>query len=202
MNEKSKNIVVLVISFVFAMFLGYIIMYIKTPSKNNSTDISNKTVEEINYSNYLYDIDGDNKHSTSAKILSDNSIFLLINNKEYTISNLKEPQSVRVCNTTKDGGYNMIYILSDGKLYYVSDTEYINRINIPPKTTKDKKGRTKKTNVQVFDEAPFNNIVAFSVISDYDSDSGYKYPTVYLKTDDGNIYVSKFGRTYKQLEKE
>ena len=202
MSEKSKNIVVLVVSFVLAMFLGYIIMYIKSPGKKNNTDISNKTVEEINYSNYLYDIDGDNKHSTSAKILSDKSIFLLINNKEYTISNLKDPQSVRICNTTKNGGYNIIYILSDGKLYYVSDNEYIERISIPPKTTKDKKGRTKKTYVQVFDEAPFNDVVAFSVISDYDSETGYKYPTVYLKTEDESVYVSRFGKSYKKLEKE
>ena len=204
MDEKNKNIVILVISFILAIIFGYIIMYIKSPNRGKYRNLEpyNSSKNGINFANYLYDLDGDNESSTSVKILNDKSLYIVINNKEYSYTGFENPISVRVSHTNKGGGYNIIYILSDDKVYYVKDIEYDNRVNNSIKITKNKKGKTVKTVKPVFDVLPYENIKSISVISDYDVDTGIKYPTVYLKNNDNEIFISKLGSSFTKFEEE
>ena len=204
MDEKNKDIVILVISFVLAILFGYIIMYIKSPNKIdiNTIGVYNASKTDINFTNYLYDLDGDNDSSTSVKILNDKSLYIVINGKEFSYKDFSDPISVRVCHSTKNGGYNIIYVLNEDKVYFVKDIEFEERVNTSVKKTKNKKGKTVVTKNPVFDEVPLDNIKAISVISDFDKDSGNKHPTIYLKNKDDVIYVSKMGSGFTKLEKE
>jgi uncharacterized membrane-anchored protein YhcB (DUF1043 family) len=46
MNEKGNNIVVIFISLIVAILLGYVVMYIKTPTVKEEPE-ENKVVEDI-----------------------------------------------------------------------------------------------------------------------------------------------------------
>ena len=190
MDEKGKNFIVVCVCLIIAVIFGYVIMYIKTPTvkeepENNTTEVD-LNLNELNFSNYLYDVDGNSEEETSAKIMN-NVVYLNINGVEYTQNNFGNPISVRVEHAIKDGEYNVIYVLSTNKLYYTTDKEYKEAIDAKISA--------------VFTEVKIDNPEAIAIISEYDSKTDYRYPTVYLKTKDGQIYVSKFGKDFEEYKK-
>ncbi len=191
MNEKGKNVVTVVVCLVIAIIFGYIIMYIKTPAVKEEPQETNKTVKDITidelvFSDYLYDVDGNDTNETSAKI-SNSKVFLTINGKEYILNSFGNPVSVRIEHVIKEEEYNMIYVLTTDKLYYLSDIEYEGAIN------------SKKQ--AIFQEANIENPKSIAIINEFDSETNYRYPTVFIKTDDGKIYISKFGEEFKEYKK-
>ncbi len=189
MDEKGKNIVIVIVCLIVAIIFGYVIMYIKTPvvveEEINETkeDIN---IDNLNFSNYSYDIDGNEENETYAKI-TDSVVYLTINKNEYTLNNFGNPVSVRIEHAIKDEEYNVIYVLTTKKLYYLSDKEYESAVN-------------SKVN-PIFNEAKVDNPTSMAIVSEFDSKTGYRYPTVYLKTKDNKIYVSKFGNDFEEYKR-
>ena len=190
MDEKGRNIIVVIVALIIAIAFGYVIMYIKTPTVKDDIP-QNKTVEDIdidslNFSNYLYDVDGNGTNETSAKI-SNSNVYLYIDDNEYVLNNFGNPISVRVEHAIKDTEFNMIYVLTNNKMYYLSDVEYESAINskLSP----------------VFNDSGIENPVSMAIINEYDGETNYKYPTVYIKTLDDKLYVSKFGNDFVEYEK-
>lgn len=190
MDEKGKNFIIICVCLIIAVIFGYVIMYIKTPTvkeePENNTTVVDLNLEELNFSNYLYDVDGNSEEETSAKIMN-SSVYLTIDGTEYTLNNFGNPISVRVEHAIKDGEYNVIYVLTTNKLYYITDKEYKDAMNAKLSA--------------VFSEVKIDNPEAIAIVSEYDSKTDYRYPTVYLKTKDGKIYVSKFGSEFSEYGK-
>jgi hypothetical protein len=114
------------------------------------------------------------------------NVYLTINGNEYTLNNFGNPVSVRVEHAVKDTEFNMIYVLTTNKLYYLSDVEY--------------EGAIASKMSPVFNECDIENPISMAIVNDYDSETGYNYPTVYLKTKD-KMYVSKFGDEFVEYKK-
>jgi len=189
MDEKGKNIIIVIVALIVAIAFGYVVMYIKTPTVKEELP-QNKTVENLdidtlNFSHYLYDVDGNSVNETTAKIMNSN-VYLTINGNEYTLNNFGNPVSVRVEHAVKDTEFNMIYVLTTNKLYYLSDVEY--------------EGAIASKMSPVFNECDIENPISMAIVNDYDSETGYNYPTVYLKTKD-KLYVSKFGDEFVEYKK-
>lgn len=188
MNDRTKNIIIIVITSIVSIFLGYAIMYIKTPNDvvaEKQIKDEKLNIKSINFSDYLYDVDGDDNRSISVKVLNQKA-FIGINEKEFPINNYEKVKSVRVEHTTKDEGYNIIYILSNSLLYYITDLEYMEAIE-------------KRANPE-FKLVDLENIISIATMVEYSEEYEYKYPTVYAKTYDGKIYYSKFNEEFKLLE--
>ena len=189
MNEKGKNIVIIISTLIIATIFGYIIMYLKTPSVReeeiNETEEKDFNLEDLNFSNYLYDVDGNLENETSARIMN-NNVYLNINGTEYTLNNFGNPLSVRIEHAVKDTEYNVIYVLTPNKLYYMNDVEYESAIN--------------SNLLPVFNEVKIDNPEAIAIVSEYDSKTDYRYPTVYLKTKDGKLYISRFGNEFSEYK--
>ncbi len=190
MDEKGKSVVIVATSFIIAIILGYTIMYIKSPRNiinENNTTIDKNDKDELNFNNFLYDIDGNDDKNTSIKV-SNGAIYLKIDKNEYIIKDYKNVTSVRVAHSSKDPECNIIYILSDNRLYYVTDTEFEIK----------KKNKVKK----IFEEVPIEDVESFAIISETDEENGYKYPAVYLKIKSGKVFVSHFGSEFKINKEE
>ena len=99
MNEKGNNIVVIFISLIVAILLGYVVMYIKTPTVKEEPEenkvVEDITIDELVFSNYLYDVDGNDTNETSAKI-ANSKVYLTINGNEYILNGFGNPVSVRI----------------------------------------------------------------------------------------------------------
>lgn len=191
MDEKGRNVIIIIVALIIAIAFGYVVMYIKTPTVVDEVP-QNKTVEDLNidslnFEHYLYDVDGNSTNETSAKIMN-NNVYLYIDDNEYILNNFGNPVSVRVEHAIKDTEFNVIFVLTPNKLYYLSDVEYEGAIN------------SKKS--PVFNECEIENPVSMAIINEIDSDTDYKYPTVYLKTADKKIYVSKFGNEFVEYKKK
>ena len=191
MDEKGKSVVTVVVCLIIAVIFGYIIMYIKTPTvkeepQETNTTIKDFTIDELVFSDYLYDVDGNDTNETSAKI-SNSKVFLTINGNEYILNSFGNPVSVRIEHVIKEEEYNMIYVLTTDKLYYLSDIEYEGAIN------------SKKQ--ALFNEANIENPKSIAIINEFDSETNYRFPTVFIKTSDEKIYVSKFGEEFKEYKK-
>lgn len=192
MDEKGKNIVIVLVTLIIAVIFGYVIMYIKTPSVKeepvkNETPVKETDIDSLNFDNYLYDLDGDFEHETSAKI-SNSNVYLTINGVEYTLNNFGNPLSVRVEHAVKEGEFNVVYVLTPNRLYYITDTDYENAVN--------------NKLLPVFTEVKIDNPVALAIVSEYDSKTDYRYPTVYLKTEDEKIYISRFGNDFTEYKEK
>ena len=191
MDEKGKNIIIVLVALIVATAFGYVVMYIKTPTvkeelPQNNTKKEDIDIDSLNFSHFLYDVDGNSTNETSAKIMN-STVFLYINDNEYTLNNFGNPVSVRIEHAIKDEEFNMIYVLTPNQLYYLSDIEYENAIN------------SKRS--PVFNEANIENPIEMATINEYDSETNYRYPTVYLKTSDNKLYVSKQGKEFELYKK-
>ncbi len=190
MDEKGKNVIVIIVSLIIAIIFGYVVMYIKTPTvkeePENNTTIVDFNIENLNFSNYLYDVDGNSENETSA-IIKDSVVYLTINENEYALNNFGNPICVRVEHAIKDKEFNVIYVLSTNKLYYITDIEYESALEAKLKP--------------VFNEVEINDPIAIAIISEYDSKTEYRYPTIYVKTKDDKMYVSRFGSEFSEYEK-
>jgi hypothetical protein len=167
-------------------------MYIKTPSVEEEPIENNTTVEDVdmdnlNFSHYLYDIDGNLENETSAKIMNSN-VYLTINGNEHVLNNFGNPISVRVEHAITEDEFNMVYVLTTNKLYYIKDVEY--------ESTANSKLRAS------FTEVPVEDPIAIAIVNEYDSKTDYRYPTVYLKTKDDSIYISRFGSEFTKYEEK
>ena len=63
MDEKGRNVIIVIVALIIAIIFGYVIMYIKTPSVEeepieNNTTVVDVDMDNLNFSHYLYDIDG------------------------------------------------------------------------------------------------------------------------------------------------
>ncbi len=192
MDEKGRNVIIVIVALIIAIIFGYVIMYIKTPSVEEKPIENNTTVEDVdmdtlNFSHYLYDIDGNLENETSAKIMNSN-VYLTINGNEHVLNNFGNPISVRVEHAITEEEFNMVYVLTTNKLYYIKDTEY--------ESTANSKLRA------AFTEVPVEDPVALAIVNEYDSKTDYRYPTVYLKTKDDSIYISRFGSDFTKYEEK
>ncbi len=191
MNEKGNNIVVIFISLIVAILLGYVVMYIKTPTVKEEPEenkvVEDITIDELVFSNYLYDVDGNDTNETSAKI-ANSKVYLTINGNEYILNGFGNPVSVRIEHVVKEEEYNMIYVLSTNKLYYLSDVEYEGAINAKKQA--------------IFNEVNIDNPAAIATVNEYDLETNYRYPTLYIKDTDGKIFVSKFGKDFEEYNKK
>ena len=92
MNDRAKNIIIIVITSIVSIFLGYAIMYIKTPNDvvaEKQIKDEKLNIKSINFSDYLYDVDGDDNRSISVKVLNQKA-FIGINEKEFPINNYEK----------------------------------------------------------------------------------------------------------------
>ena len=81
----------------------------------------------------------------------------------------------------------MIYVLTTNKLFYLSDIEY--------------EGAVLAKKQPIFNEVKIDDPIAIATVNEYDLDTNYRYPTVYVKTKDEKIYVSKFGKDFEEYKK-
>ena len=91
MDEKGKNIIIVLVALIVATAFGYVVMYIKTPTvkeelPQNNTKKEDIDIDSLNFSHFLYDVDGNSTNETSAKIMN-STVFLYINDNEYTLNN-------------------------------------------------------------------------------------------------------------------
>ena len=59
------------------------------PIENNTT-VVDVDMDNLNFSHYLYDIDGNLENETSAKIMNSN-VYLTINGNEHVLNNFGNP---------------------------------------------------------------------------------------------------------------
>lgn len=190
-SNKLVNLSIVLSVLLISIGIGYTLMGIKTRNKKNTDNIviSKETIDKdtLNFSDYLYDIDGNEVgYEVSGKIIDD-KLVIYINEEEYVIDEIISPKSIRIDYCEEGDGYNVIYVVNDsGYVYQLKDIELIKHYGNKAYIL------AKKLDIE--------NAVAISTVMENDLTKGYKYPALCVKLSDGSIYVSKYNEEFYELK--
>lgn len=156
-----------------------------TSSENSINSKYNKILSKLNFTNSFSSSDGKDENNITTGGINDINIFVRTNNHYYEFNCIEKPVSVRV-EYNENEEYNYLYVLNSvGDVYKFKDTDLIKVIDNDYCTIIKKINISNILNIATTDE----NISLLE-----------KYPALYVKRNDGKIYVSEFDKDFVELK--